>query len=74
MAASAAGPAGTPADIIDKLHKAIAKIMAEPEMREWASKSGFIPVVNSPAEAKATVVADIERLGKVIRDNNIKPE
>lgn len=67
-------PAGTPADIIDKLHKAIAKIMAESEMREWASKSGFIPVVNSPAEARATVVADIERLGKVIRDNNIKPE
>lgn len=67
-------PAGTPKDIVAKLHAAVARAMAEPEMKEWASKAGFIPVVTSPDEAATIVKADIERYGKVIRDNNIKPE
>jgi|RhiMetdeSRZDD1v2_1073273.scaffolds.fasta_scaffold411422_2 tripartite-type tricarboxylate transporter receptor subunit TctC len=65
-------PAGTPRDVIDKLYREIARIVALPDVRERIAALGFVPVANTPAEFAAQMKADIAKWAKVIRDANIK--
>jgi tripartite-type tricarboxylate transporter receptor subunit TctC len=65
-------PAGTPKDIIDKLYREIARIVALPEVKERLAAIGYTPVGNTPEEFSAQIKAGVARWAKVIRDAGIK--
>src|SRR5262249_29229906 len=43
-------PAGTPQDVIDRLHREIVRIVALPDVRERLSALGFEPIAGTPEE------------------------
>lgn len=65
-------PAGTPREIIDKLHTEIAAILNTREVRERLERDGIEPVGNTPEQFGALIKAEIDKWGKVVRDANIK--
>jgi len=67
-------PAGTPSDIIKRLHAETVKTLRDPTVLERLEKLGFEAVGNSPAEFAAYVRAQADTLGKVIRSAGIKPQ
>jgi tripartite-type tricarboxylate transporter receptor subunit TctC len=69
-----AAPAGTPSAIIDKIHRAIAGIYADPVMMAKLEKLGISAVASAtPAEFAAFIRAESERWSRVLRDNgNLK--
>ena len=55
--------AGTPAPIIDLLHKHIAAIVASPDYRDVTERAGSIPAASSPEELRKIILqtrADVE--------------
>jgi tripartite-type tricarboxylate transporter receptor subunit TctC len=67
-------PAQTPAAIIKRLHTEIAAVLASAEVRERLTASGIEAGGQSPAEFASMVKAEISRMGKVIRDANIRTD
>ncbi len=69
-----AAPAGTPAAIVDRIHRAVAKIYADPVMVARLQEAGILAVASSaPAELEAFIRSETERWGKVLRESgNIK--
>jgi tripartite-type tricarboxylate transporter receptor subunit TctC len=69
-----AAPAGTPSAIIDKIHREIAGIYADPLMMAKLEKLGISAVAStSPAEFAAFIRGESERWSRVLRDNgNLK--
>jgi tripartite-type tricarboxylate transporter receptor subunit TctC len=65
-------PAGTPQDIIDKLHDETIKALAMPEVRKRFDELGLEPVGNTPAEFAAVIKKEIPEWAKVIKDAGIK--
>ncbi len=67
-------PAGTPKEIIDLLHREIAKAVAEPDVTQQLLKLGFVPVANKPEEFSARIKSEIAKWGKVVHDANLRIE
>jgi tripartite-type tricarboxylate transporter receptor subunit TctC len=65
-------PAGTPREIVDRLQREIAKIVALPDIKEKLAAMGFDPVANTPEQFAAYINAEIIRWGKVVREANLK--
>lgn len=66
-------PAGTPADIVNKLNGEVVAILKSPEMNERLSREGADPVGNSPAEFARYIQVEIEKWRKVIKAAGIQP-
>jgi tripartite-type tricarboxylate transporter receptor subunit TctC len=66
-------PAGTPTDIIDKLHRESVRILALPDVRKRFDELGIEVIGNTPAEFAAAIAAETPQWAKVIRDAGIKP-
>jgi tripartite-type tricarboxylate transporter receptor subunit TctC len=69
-----AAPKNTPAEIIDKLSKAIDAALADPKIAARIAEMGATAFVASPAELDKLVVEQTAKWGKVIRAANIKAE
>jgi tripartite-type tricarboxylate transporter receptor subunit TctC len=69
-----AAPAGTASAIIDKIHREIAGIYADPRMMAKLEKLGISAVASaSPAEFAAFIRAESERWSRVLRESgNLK--
>ena len=68
-------PAGTPADIVQKMHGAIAKGLGSKEVQDrFAAIGASVHPNKSPAEFSAYIKSEFERWGKVIKAANIKAE
>ena len=67
-------PAKTPPDILERLRKDLAGVIASPEVADIFRKAGGKPLNLTLAETRALVRGDIERLGKLVRELDIKPE
>ncbi|HEY3635466.1 MAG TPA: tripartite tricarboxylate transporter substrate binding protein [Caldimonas sp.] len=67
-------PAGTPADVIDKLSAATMRFLALPDTRAKLAAQGMDPGGGSPQDLAATVRAESARWSEVVRKQNIKPE
>lgn len=67
-------PAGTPAEIINRLNEAIAKIINTPEMKELLNKGGLEPHTNTPREFAAFVKSQLEKSRKLIKIAGIPAE
>jgi tripartite-type tricarboxylate transporter receptor subunit TctC len=64
-------PAGTPRPIVELLNREINKILLRPDIQESWKRQGANTMVMSPEEFGAHVQSEIERWGKLIKDNNI---
>jgi len=69
-----AAPAGTPADVIDKLNRAVREAVASPAVQEKMGKLGMRLQSSTPAEQQALLQSEIKRWGDVIRAAKIDPE
>jgi tripartite-type tricarboxylate transporter receptor subunit TctC len=67
-------PAGTPADIVNRLHKEIVRVLAIPDMRERFAADGAEPVGSTPEEFLAYIRAETAKWADVIKQAGIKPE
>jgi len=67
-------PAGTPKDIVDRLHSEIVKIVALPDVKQRFEALGFIAVANKPDEFAVRIKSEIDKWGKVVRDAKLKVE
>ena len=59
-------PAGTPDDVIAKLHDAIAEVAAMPDIKEKFANLGTFPRANTPAEMAARFEADRKKWADII--------
>lgn len=69
-----AAPAGTPADVVDKLNRAAREAVATPAVQERLGKLGMRLQAGSPTELQALLGSEIRRWGEVIRKAKIEPE
>ena len=67
-------PAGTPRAIIDRVHGAVVKALADPSVKSNLSGQGAEPVGNSPEAYDAFNKAEIAKWIKVARAAGIEPE
>ena len=67
-------PAGTPAAIVERLHRDIATAMKSPEMAERIAAIGAQAVVDSPAAFAAYIAEDVRRWGAISKAMGIKAE
>ena len=65
-------PAGTPKQIVTRLHSEVVKIMAMPDVRKRVVDLGFYIIANTPDEFGAQVKEEVEKWGKVIRSAKIE--
>lgn len=67
-------PAKTPPEIIQKLHQATVKVLQMPDVRERFAASGAEPVGNTPAQYKAEIEAELEKMKNLVKKQGIKFE
>ncbi len=65
-------PAGTPDEVVAKLHGAVVHAIADPDTRRRLKGAGFEPVSNTPAEYRAMLQSQIEKWQPVIERAGIK--
>jgi tripartite-type tricarboxylate transporter receptor subunit TctC len=68
------GPAGIPADIVQKIHDDMRDVFRIPEVRQRLLSGGFGLREVGPDEFRAIMVADVERWARVVREANIKAQ
>jgi len=66
-------PVGTPARVVNKLAKSVARAVAEPDVRERLAKNGADPMSMTQTEFVHFVATEHESAARVIRAAGIKP-
>jgi tripartite-type tricarboxylate transporter receptor subunit TctC len=66
--------AGTPPEIVARLHAEVAKILHTPEVKQRLAALGAEPVGNTPEEFGAFIKAEMARWGKIIKEKGIRSE
>lgn len=64
-------PAGTPADVVQTLNKAVGKILSLPEIQKKALESGTTVEFMTPAQLGAYTKSELDFWGKVIKTANV---
>ncbi len=67
-------PAHTPSAIVDRLQRATALVLREPEVRERYAVLGIDPVGNSPAQFAEQLRSDLQKWGGVVKQAGIRLE
>ena len=67
-------PAGTPAAEIRRLNEGLNKVIAEPESRARMEAIGCLVRPNTPEQFAASLDAEIEKWGRIVREGNIRVE
>jgi tripartite-type tricarboxylate transporter receptor subunit TctC len=67
-------PAGTPREIIAKLHKGVVAALQDKGVKDLFHASGADPVGNTPEEFSSLVKSEVAKWGKVVTAAGIKAE
>jgi tripartite-type tricarboxylate transporter receptor subunit TctC len=67
------GPAKLPGFIVARLNEAVARAVANPELRSRATADGFELIGNKPEEFAAQLKRDIEVAGRLVKAAKIEP-
>jgi len=67
-------PAGTPKEIIDKTHREVTNILAQPDVREKLVAQGIETLKSTPEEFAALIQSDLARWGKVIKESGARAD
>ncbi len=65
------GPAGMPADVVQKLNAAFVEALGSAPVRDKLVQAGFNPKSSSAAELQSLTQSEYEKFGKVARSANI---
>jgi len=66
-------PAGTPKEIVSRMHREIEKIVQIPEVQERLSASGAEPVATTPEQFGAYLSSEVAKWGRVVKQAKIPP-
>lgn len=69
-----AAPAGTPADVIERLNQAVREALAVAPVRDKLAALGMRVGASTPAAQEQLLASEIRRWGEVIRAAKIEPE
>lgn len=64
---SIVAPAGTPTALVDRYSQEIARLVAQPALRQKLENDGFEPASSTPQQLAAYIRSESERWGQVIR-------
>ena len=67
-------PAGTPPEIINRLHAEIVRAVGQPNVQEIFVRLGFEVMTGSPDEFARLIRSDMARVAKVVREAGIPLE
>lgn len=67
-------PAGTPADIVRRLHGSIVQTLNTPETGNWLAQQGADVVANTPDEFGLFIRKEIAKYAKIVRESGINVE
>ena len=67
-------PAGTPREIVQRLHGEIIKLLGGAELRERLLTQGMEPGGNTPEQFAALIRSEIDKWRRVVKTANIKIE
>jgi tripartite-type tricarboxylate transporter receptor subunit TctC len=67
-------PAGTPDDIIARLHTESAKALKQPDVVERLARDGADPVGNTPQQTARYITAEIDKWGKAVKASGAKAD
>jgi len=67
-------PAGTPAPVIERLHKEIVAAVSAKDTAETLDKNGAEPLTSTPGELAAIIKDGVVKYAKVVKDAGVKPE
>jgi len=65
-------PAGTPRELINRIHQEVVIVLKDPELRQRFANAGADPVGNTPEQFAAVIKADTEKWARVIKAGNIR--
>jgi tripartite-type tricarboxylate transporter receptor subunit TctC len=68
------GPAGMPAEVVDKISKDVNRALASPDVRERLAKLGNDTMSMSPAEFSQFVRREVDDYARIIKAAGIKPQ
>jgi tripartite-type tricarboxylate transporter receptor subunit TctC len=71
---AAFAPARTPKPVVDKLNAAFREALADKDVASKLLAIGIEPVVSSPDELKAFMMAETKKWAKIVADAGIQPE
>ena len=67
-------PAGTPREIVARLHAESVQALRRPEVRERFAATDIAPLGTTPEEFGAYIAAEIAKWGKLIKTAGLRPE
>jgi tripartite-type tricarboxylate transporter receptor subunit TctC len=67
-------PAGTPAPVIERLHKEIAAAVAAPDTRDLLDKNGAEVLTSTPAELAAMIRDGVAQYGKIVKQAGVQAQ
>lgn len=68
------GPAGTPREIVARLHKETSAVLRSAEMKSRLAKDGAEPIASTPEEFGAYIRSETRKWAKVVKIAGIQPE
>jgi tripartite-type tricarboxylate transporter receptor subunit TctC len=67
-------PAGTPADVLQRWNREIAAVLAQSDVRQRMTETGFEIVAGSADAFEERLRRDQELFGRILREAGVKPE
>jgi tripartite-type tricarboxylate transporter receptor subunit TctC len=67
-------PAGTPKDIVAKLHDMIVVSLKDPDVKQKLAAMAYVPIGNSPEQCQAFFKSEMDRWGKIIKEAGLRAE
>lgn len=68
------GRAGTPEPLVRRMHEALTRVLAEPEVKARIEEQGCDIVASTPEVCGAFMQAEVSKWGRVITENNIRAD
>lgn len=68
------GPKGMPADLVERIHLALADVLKQKDVIDRLAQAGFVPWVTGPAALRTYIDAEVARWASLAREANIQPE
>jgi tripartite-type tricarboxylate transporter receptor subunit TctC len=65
-------PVNSPKSILDRMNAELVKVLAQPAVRDKLTQQGMDIVASSPEVLEKFVSGEMERWGKIVRDNKIR--
>jgi tripartite-type tricarboxylate transporter receptor subunit TctC len=67
-------PRGTAPEIVARMHAAMVKALAQPDVKQRLASAGMLPVGNTPQQFAAVIRQDVERWSRLANELGIKPQ